>query len=60
MIETTRSRAPIEPPPPPGSSAGLPRVVIVGGGFAGLSAAKRLARQPIQLTLIDRENYHLF
>jgi NADH:ubiquinone reductase (H+-translocating) len=37
-----------------------PRVVIVGAGFGGLSAAKRLARSHCQVTLIDRHNYHLF
>src|SRR5688572_27564889 len=37
-----------------------PRVVIVGGGFGGLSAAKALARQPFDVTLIDRNNHHLF
>jgi NADH dehydrogenase len=36
------------------------RVVIVGGGFGGLSAALRLKRAPVQVTLIDRCNYHLF
>jgi len=38
----------------------LPRVVIVGAGFAGLSVAKRLAKAPVDITLIDRENHHLF
>lgn len=38
----------------------LPRVVIVGGGFGGLYAAKALADQPVQVTLIDRTNHHLF
>lgn len=37
-----------------------PRVVIVGGGFGGLSAAKGLAGQPFDITLIDRNNHHLF
>jgi len=37
-----------------------PRVVIVGAGFAGLSVAKRLATAPVDITLIDRENHHLF
>src|SRR5580700_6425042 len=36
------------------------RVVILGGGFAGLSAARRLKHAPVQVTLIDRCNYHLF
>jgi NADH dehydrogenase len=36
------------------------RVVIVGGGFGGLYAAKRLSHAPVKLTLIDRRNFHLF
>ena len=36
------------------------RVVIVGAGFAGLSAAKRLANAPFDVTVVDRHNYHLF
>jgi len=36
------------------------RVVIVGAGFAGLTVAKRLAKVPVDITLIDRENHHLF
>jgi len=38
----------------------LPRVVIVGAGFGGLEAAKKLACEKIQLIVIDRTNYHLF
>ncbi len=37
-----------------------PRVVIVGAGFAGLTVAKRLAKTPVDIILIDRENHHLF
>src|SRR5712691_9218516 len=37
-----------------------PRVVIVGAGFGGLSAAKALAGSAFEITLIDRHNYHLF
>jgi NADH dehydrogenase len=37
-----------------------PRVVILGAGFGGLSAAKALARVPVEVTVIDRRNYHLF
>jgi NADH:ubiquinone reductase (H+-translocating) len=39
---------------------GLPRVVIVGGGFAGLAAARALGRAPVRLTLVDRSNHHVF
>ncbi len=41
-------------------AADLPHVVIVGGGFAGLAAARGLRREPVRVTLIDRRNYHLF
>lgn len=37
-----------------------PRVVIVGAGFAGLTAARRTARLPVELTVIDRRNHHTF
>lgn len=37
-----------------------PRVVIIGGGFAGLNAARLLGRAGISVTLVDRNNYHLF
>jgi NADH dehydrogenase len=48
-----------------GPAAGLlaaarPRVVIIGGGFAGLSAAKALAGADLQVTLLDRANHHTF
>jgi len=39
---------------------GRPRVVIVGGGFAGLFAARRLKRSDVSVTLIDRAQHHLF
>ena len=47
-------------PPREAVSGQRPRVVIVGAGFAGLSAARALARAPVDLTVIDRHNYHLF
>jgi NADH:ubiquinone reductase (H+-translocating) len=37
-----------------------PRVVIVGAGFGGLLAARTLARYPVQITLVDRQNFHTF
>src|SRR3954452_17395577 len=36
------------------------RVVVVGGGFGGLQAATHLAAEPVDLTLVDRRNFHLF
>ncbi|HEV7224366.1 MAG TPA: NAD(P)/FAD-dependent oxidoreductase [Pirellulales bacterium] len=42
------------------SSAPLHKVVIVGGGFGGLYAAKGLRKAPVQITLLDRRNFHLF
>jgi NADH:ubiquinone reductase (H+-translocating) len=36
------------------------KLVIVGAGFAGLSAAKALAKSPFEITIVDRHNYHLF
>jgi NADH:ubiquinone reductase (H+-translocating) len=38
----------------------LPHVVIVGGGFAGLAAARALRRAPVRITIVDRRNHHLF
>jgi NADH dehydrogenase len=37
-----------------------PRVVVVGAGFGGLTAARRLARLPVQVTVVDRKNHHTF
>lgn len=37
-----------------------PKVVIVGAGFGGLAAAKALADEPVQITIVDRQNHHLF
>jgi NADH dehydrogenase len=42
------------------SSSPQHRVVIVGGGFGGLNAARSLRRSPVQVTLVDRRNFHLF
>src|SRR4029453_7962152 len=42
------------------TSVTQPRVVIVGGGFGGLYAARALAGAPVSVTLIDKGNYHLF
>src|SRR2546421_12329090 len=38
----------------------IPRVVIVGAGFGGLNAARALAKADVQITVIDRKNFHTF
>jgi NADH dehydrogenase len=40
--------------------AGPHRIVVVGGGFGGLQATLKLARMPVEITLVDRRNFHLF
>ena len=54
----------LERTPTPTSAVEQPprrhRVVVVGGGFAGLQAVRRLRRAPVDVTLIDRQNYTLF
>jgi NADH dehydrogenase len=42
------------------SKSPKPRVVIIGAGFGGLVAAQRIARLPVQLTVVDRRNHHTF
>ena len=42
------------------SASRIPRVVIVGGGFGGLAAAKALGKAPVEVILIDRTNHHVF
>ncbi|MGZ4409317.1 MAG: FAD-dependent oxidoreductase, partial [Gaiellaceae bacterium] len=37
-----------------------PRVVVVGGGFAGLQAVRKLRGAAVDVTLVDRQNFHLF
>lgn len=43
-----------------GPGGGRPRVLILGGGFGGLSAAQKLKSAPVDVILIDRRNFHLF
>src|SRR5436190_12550270 len=38
----------------------MTRVVIIGGGFGGLDAARALANGPVEVTLLDRRNHHVF
>jgi NADH:ubiquinone reductase (H+-translocating) len=43
-----------------GSSTSTVKVVVIGGGFAGLYAARALKRSPVEVTVIDKRNFHLF
>jgi NADH dehydrogenase len=40
--------------------AGLPQVIVIGGGFAGLAAARRLRNAACEVTIVDRHNHHVF
>ncbi|HEX8358060.1 MAG TPA: NAD(P)/FAD-dependent oxidoreductase, partial [Segetibacter sp.] len=42
------------------SGSGRPKIVIAGGGFAGLELAKKLKNQPVEILMLDRHNYHTF
>jgi NADH dehydrogenase len=44
----------------PGMTGARHRVVVVGGGFGGLQAVRKLRSAPVDVTLVDRQNYHLF
>lgn len=44
----------------PMTTQNVPKIIIVGAGFGGLFAAKTLAGQPVEVLLIDRQNYHTF
>jgi NADH:ubiquinone reductase (H+-translocating) len=47
-------------PFPGGTLERMPRVIIIGGGFGGLTAARRLRRAPVDVTILDRRNHHVF
>ncbi len=57
MVDTVPVKSDLSAP----TTTGHPhRVVVVGGGFGGLYAAQSLGRSPVEVTLIDRRNFHLF
>src|SRR6202000_749275 len=58
-LPPSRPRTP-ERTPTPMAAVAEHRVVIVGAGFGGLFAAKFLRRAPVDVTVVDRRNYHLF
>src|SRR5688500_14660366 len=56
MTTSTHSRDSLAAP----AGARRPHVVVLGGGFAGLAAARALASAPVDVTLVDRMNHHVF
>src|SRR3974390_390479 len=60
MAEVHSSGALPLAPEPQSMPLERPRVVILGAGFGGLEAAKNLGRAPVDVTIIDRQNYHCF
>ncbi|MEP6763895.1 MAG: NAD(P)/FAD-dependent oxidoreductase [Gemmatimonadaceae bacterium] len=60
-LNTSAAPAPVALPAIPlNASAALPHVVIIGGGFGGLAAARELRKAAVRITLIDRNNHHVF
>ena len=59
-MNPNRSETPQKPRSKEGEKAARPRVVIVGGGFGGLTTARGLRRAPVEVILVDRRNHHLF
>src|SRR6185369_1113308 len=60
ILRLDRRRSGYPPMSDPPMSQQRPHVVIVGAGFGGLSAATALARAPVDVTVIDRQNHHCF
>ena len=59
-MQTQDSPIPLDPRQSASIAPRVPRVVIVGCGFGGLAAVRALSHAPVQITLIDRSNHHLF
>lgn len=59
-MESDTEPLPAPETPAAGGPARKPSVVIIGGGFGGLSAAKTLRNEPVTVTIVDRRNHHLF
>src|SRR6201994_111123 len=60
MTTVLTKSSPKEKPAATKPVADKKRVLIVGGGFAGIAAARALKRTDVEITLIDRRNHHIF
>ena len=60
MRKTLKQMMKLYHPGRPEDPMSAPHVVILGAGFGGLNVARQLRNAPVQITLIDRQNYHLF
>ncbi len=60
MAQSPANTKDVAPPSSVRNPKDRPRVVVVGGGFAGLSAGMALSKMPVDVTLIDRRNHHTF
>ncbi|CEG58315.1 NAD(P)/FAD-dependent oxidoreductase [Legionella fallonii] len=60
MFSTLKRRYPQLSGKPAFSLDNLPHVVILGGGFGGITCAKALSHTPVRVTIVDKNNYHLF
>ncbi len=59
-MNTVQTRTPVKTGEQERLPQKRPHVVIIGAGFGGMQAAKELGKQPVEVTVIDRNNYHLF
>ena len=60
MLEASATTVPKDAPSATAKPASRPKVLIIGGGFAGLHAAQGLAKLPVDVTVVDRGNRHTF
>src|ERR1700741_539750 len=60
MTKVRTKSSPQGKPPATKAAPGKKHVLIVGGGFAGIAAARALRRADVEITLIDRRNHHIF
>jgi NADH dehydrogenase len=60
MVDANAAAVGVDPGGGAATGVACPHVVVLGGGFAGLAAARALRRAPVRVTMVDRRNHHLF